>query len=52
MIAFWKKTAAALLCLLIAGSVLASCGEVTEENEKTGEFAVAKETLFLKIDGG
>ncbi len=52
MIAFWKKTAAALLCLLIAGSALASCGEDTEKNEKTGEFAVARETLFLKTDGG
>ncbi len=52
MITFWKKTAAALLCLLIAGSALASCGENTEKNEKTGEFAVARETFFLKADGG
>ncbi len=52
MIASWKKTAAALICLLIAGSVLCSCGEKIEINEKSGEFAVARQTFFLETDGG
>ena len=52
MIAFWEKTAVALLCLLIAGSALASCGEDTEKNINTGKFAVARETVFLETEGG
>ena len=52
MIAFLKRTAAVLLCLLIAGSVLASCGKNTEKDEKSGEFAVAKETIFLETEEG